>query len=101
MYPNRNNFSPGKDQCTIPCSDTDYEVIPSSTVNQNEPYSSYMTFQYQRRTYNTIIEQELYSWEQLLGEAGGFIGLMMGMSVLSLVEIIVFIAIVAMTHVFK
>ena len=42
--------------------------------------------------YRLIEEKELYAWDKMLGELGGFLGLVIGASILSLVEIIVFIA---------
>ena len=36
-------------------------------------------------------EKELYTWDQMACEIGGFIGLVIGMSILSLIEIIVYV----------
>ena len=47
-----------------------------------------MSVQLQRvDTYKIMEEKELYTWDQMACEVGGFIGLIMGMSIISLVEI--------------
>ena len=51
-----------------------------------------MAVQLQRvDTYKIMEEKELYTWDQMACEVGGFIGLIMGMSIISLVEICAYI----------
>ena len=38
-------------------------------------------------------EKELYPWDKMLGEIGGIVGLMMGASALSIVEVLIYVAI--------
>ena len=54
-----------------------------------------------------VIEQEMieevpaYTWEKLFSDFGGCVGLMTGTSVLSIVEIIIFISLVVMERVYR
>ena len=41
-------------------------------------------------------EKKLYSWEQMLAEIGGIVGLLIGMSALSLIEILSYIGLAIM-----
>ena len=79
--------------CAFPCTDLDLGVMPSF----NERKKSRMTakyrisLQYQRvDAYKVMEEKELYPWDQMACEIGGLIGLVIGASIISLVEIIAY-----------
>lgn len=77
--------------CQLPCEEINYDISTTS-FNANMKKSS-VTFSLENQHPNVlthVLENELYSWESLLAESGGFIGLMAGMSVLSLVEIMIY-----------
>ena len=51
-----------------------------------------VSIQYQNPdSYKIIEEKQLYGWDQILGEIGGLVGLMLGASMISLVEIFTYI----------
>jgi acid-sensing ion channel 5 len=59
---------------------TTFEEIKSSVVKVNIFYND--------MSYTTVTETESLSWDTLLGNIGGMLGLFLGMSLLSLVEIL-------------
>ena len=44
-------------------------------------------------SYRLIEEKQLYGWDQILGEIGGLAGLVLGASIISLLEIFAFLLI--------
>lgn len=82
--------------CRFPCNDLDLSIVStvqegSSKLVGNETVYR-LSIQFQRvDTYKIMEEKELYTWDQMACEIGGFIGLVIGMSILSLIEIIVYI----------
>ena len=42
-------------------------------------------------SYRIVEEKQLYSWEQIAGEVGGFLGLVIGASFISVIEIILYL----------
>ena len=83
--------------CRFPCEDLDLNVVSttreSSCNNDNNISDVYkMSIQYQKvDTYKIMEEKTLYTWAQMACEIGGFIGLVMGMSVISVVEVFAYI----------
>ena len=82
--------------CRLPCKDLELSIV--STVQEgyqkrNKNDTVYrLSIQFQRvDTYKIMEEKELYTWDKMACEIGGFIGLVIGMSILSLIEIIVYI----------
>lgn len=63
--------------------------------NKNKITTSFSQFslsiQYQHpQIYTTIEEKELYSFSEMLAEIGGFIGLLIGASCMSVLELIIY-----------
>ena len=80
-------------ECRFPCHDYDLSVIHSFNERKDtEIKATYqVSVQYQKvDTYQTMEEKELYTWDQMLSEMGGLIGLIIGASVISVVEIFVY-----------
>ena len=83
-------------ECRFPCEDLDLNIV-STTHDPDEHdrngtkaarWEYMVSVQLQRvDTYKIMEEKELYTWDQMACEVGGFIGLIMGMSIISLVEI--------------
>ena len=42
-------------------------------------------------TYNIMEEKELFTWSQMVCQIGGFLGIIIGMSVMSVVEVLVYV----------
>ena len=87
--------------CSFPCEDLDLNIVATThdaddehDTNRKEvpKYEYLVSVQLQRvDTYKIMEEKELYTWDQMACEVGGFIGLIMGMSIISLVEIGVYL----------
>ena len=82
--------------CQFPCEDLDLGAVSNyhqrggyrKEKNRSNPVYR-LSVQLQRvDTYKIIEEKELYSWDQMACEIGGFIGLIIGSSVISVVEIV-------------
>lgn len=84
-------------ECEFPCDDYGLSVIHSFNERKDPRIKAkyQINIQYQKvDTYQTMEEKELYSWDQMLSEMGGLIGLIIGASVLSVVEIFVYLFLV-------
>lgn len=96
----RKELNPASD-CRFPCEDLDLHVVSSvhegnhafkKSKIPNDTTRYEINVQFQRvDTYKIMEEKELYTWDQMACEIGGFIGLIMGMSIISLVEVLAFI----------
>ena len=84
-----NSFS----NCRFPCEDVELNIVSYIHVHNTTNDGHYrFSIQFQRfDTYKIMEEKELYTWYQMACEIGGFIGLVMGMSIISLVEIFTYI----------
>lgn len=81
--------------CRFPCEILDLGTVSNYHEKDSErdktktTHEYRLSIQFQRvDTYKIIEEKELYSWYQMACEIGGFIGLVIGSSVISLVEIL-------------
>ncbi|XP_057302822.1 acid-sensing ion channel 5-like [Hydractinia symbiolongicarpus] len=83
--------------CPFPCEDLDLGILTAvheknSRRRKVNKYVYHVSIQYQRvDTYKIMEEKELYSWDQMACEIGGLIGLVIGASIISLVEIFAYI----------
>ncbi|XP_066927913.1 acid-sensing ion channel 2-like [Clytia hemisphaerica] len=80
-------------ECNFPCTDYDLSVIHSFNERKDPRIKAkyQINIQYQKvDTYQTMEEKELYPWDQMLSEMGGLIGLIIGASVISVVEVFVY-----------
>ena len=85
---------PLKGECPFPCHELDLGITSSYNERRRKPKDSKWIYnialQFQHVDYYKIMEEKaLYSTSQLMCEVGGFVGLVMGASLLSFVEIIV------------
>ena len=85
---------PLKGECPFPCQELDLGITSSYHERQGKTNSKDLIYnialQFQHVDYFKIMEEKaLYSTRQLMCEIGGFVGLVMGASLLSFVEIIV------------
>ena len=88
------------ERCPFPCQELELQAI--ATFSERTPLMKKMdgkeevfrvSIQYQNPdSYKIIEEKQLYGWDQILGEIGGLVGLMLGASMISLVEIFTYIA---------
>jgi len=78
--------------CPFPCESVDLSVLPVSheEIRGSSAYTTYyVNIQLEHvDTIRTIEEKELYSWYQMTCEIGGFVGLVIGASLISCIEII-------------
>lgn len=85
----------GIKQCAFPCEDLDLGIVSTfheRNVKQKGPAIYRISIQYQRvDSYKVMEEKELYSWDQMACEIGGFIGLVIGASIISVVEIFAYV----------
>ena len=51
---------------------------------------------YKSLNYEKISAQEAFPWQSLLGEVGGFIGLLLGASCMTIIEVIDFLGLLVM-----
>ena len=75
-------------ECPSPCHETEYKVnlVRRSDLN----YIKLMIY-YENRQLTVLREQPTYTSDRLLADVGGLVGLLVGMSTLSLVEVFVFV----------
>lgn len=82
--------------CPFPCEALDLNVISTvrdplyENVVHSDDYKLDIHFQ-RVDTYKVMEEKPLYTWDQMACEIGGFIGLVMGMSIISVVEVVAYI----------
>ena len=76
--------------------------MPYVREYQSESKSMYqIALSYQsKETYKIIEEKELYPWEQMMSEIGGFLGVVIGASIISVFEIIDYLTLVVMNKYF-
>lgn len=92
--------------CPFPCEEIEYITTPTIYYNNiNTSTSNRTTYRFEMQyqqvdSYKTIEEKQLYSLDQVAGEVGGFLGLVIGASFISIIEI-VFYAILCMIHKIK
>ena len=88
----------GVDDCPVPCEELELSVVSSfhgvendkSKCEEEETYDVHI--QYANIDANRIVEEkQLYSWDQIAGEVGGFLGLVIGASFISIVEIVLYL----------
>ena len=90
-------------ECGLPCNENIYTVVTSSIsdcswleASEREIFINYPTNQY----YHVFEEAQLYSFEQLLCECGGLFGLFTGSSGISIIEVVVYLALLLFQKVF-
>ena len=67
-----------------------FSLLPSANLHNR--YHNQFTIQYQSiDTYTVMEEKPLYRWDQLACEIGGIISVLIGMSVISVIELIVYV----------
>ena len=79
--------------CPFPCKEIDYGVSVSTYAKLTNSWNKEFVIRLQNRlrnTYKVLEEKEVYSWDSFISESGGLIGVMIGASVLSILEIIAF-----------
>ena len=91
----RKNFvkikGPPKEICPFPCSEMSLRISPHSYKQDNAPQDVYdVELQLESvDSYTLMEEQPIYSLEQLSAEIGGFLGLVVGASFLSFIEMFI------------
>lgn len=82
--------------CVLPCEEMELMTMLSShemNGKQDGNKSIYrVDIQYQNvDTYRVVAEKKLFSWDQVIGEVGGLLGLVIGASFMSVIEIIAYL----------
>lgn len=91
----RKNFAtvkgPPKEVCPFPCSEMSLRISPHSYKQDNAPQDTFdLELQLESvDSYTLMEEQPIYSMEQLSAEIGGFLGLVVGASLLSFIEMLI------------
>ena len=83
-----------KSTCTFPCYEIEYDVRPvyGKRITHENTQTFDVQIQYNKvDTYKIIEEKALYSSEQLACEIGGLIGLLLGASLISMIEIFAYV----------
>ena len=83
----------GSDECLPSCRKTIYESVAIKREISKGFDKNVLLIQYPRLIKETLTQKDEYSWEEALGFIGGTIGLMSGMSLLSVIEIILLVLI--------
>lgn len=84
-----------KSDCPVPCNEIKYDVtsfvipLPKREYSATSLYSIQIGYQ-TPDSYEVVEEKEIYPWDKLVCEFGGLLGLVIGASVLSLVEIFIY-----------
>lgn len=80
------------DDCPVPCQEIELFTL-STFHNIKKNNNSLYTVEIQHDkfdSYKVIQEKQLYSWDQIAGEVGGFLGLIIGVSFVSIVELLAY-----------
>ena len=82
--------------CQFPCENLELNIVSydHESINEDDELDGKYTLsiEFQRvGAYKVMEEKELYTWNQMACEIGGFIALVMGMSLISVVEILAYI----------
>ena len=78
-------------QCQFSCLETTYDTIIRKTHETPYSYMAEINIVYEKNTFTLVKEYEAYPLNKFFTDIGGWCGLFVGMSFLSLIEIIVFI----------
>lgn len=78
--------------CPVPCHEIEVHTMPFFYKPRSPNHSLYNIEIIHNKydSYKVINERPLYTWEQVAGEAGGIIGLIVGVSFISIVELFVY-----------
>ena len=85
------NVDPPKDLCPFPCKELSltFSTSTNDKVTSLDPWSYQIEMQLDNvDSYTILEEQPLYSAEQMSAEIGGFLGLVVGASLLSVIELL-------------
>ena len=74
--------------CPLPCHEMDFGATVSRVSEFKDGWLLYLMYKSHKVT--SITEKPDYPFEQFLSEVGGLVGLLVGMSVLSVIEIVVY-----------
>ena len=90
------NIEDATPNCPMPCSESNYDmnsfVLPYIGTQRSSAATYSLQIGYQKLdSYDVVEERELYSWDKLASEFGGLLGLVIGASMLSVVEIMVYL----------
>ena len=90
------------EKCAFPCSEVELMFFP--TFKRARPNTTSATYKltikyYHVAAYRIMEEKALYSWDQLACEIGGFISVVIGASIISLIEVFVFLVLVIVKNV--
>ena len=79
-------------ECPFPCEEIEYTTMPTfhSQSPKDDPKPTFrLHIQYHRvDSYKSIEEKQLVTWDQVAGEVGGLVGLVIGASFISIIEIV-------------
>ena len=85
--------------CQQPCTQRVYEVTRKRVGDLVGPFYWRLKIRFKNKMVNVIREHTLYTAQELISQVGGSCGLFLGMSILSLIEII-FHAVISIVKVF-
>ena len=78
--------------CQLPCRESIYEAKLDRKIEQKIRKAWMFAIYFKRKQIKSVEERPAYDGKYLLADVGGLVGLLVGMSVLSLVELVVYIA---------
>ena len=90
------------EKCAFPCSEVELMFFPTfKRARPNVTSPTYkLTIKYHHvAAYRIMEEKALYSWDQLACEIGGFISVVIGASIISLIEVFVFLVLMVIKKV--
>ena len=76
--------------CQLPCRESIFEANLERKIEEKPRKSWMFTIYFKRKQIKNITERPLYEGKYLLADLGGLVGLLVGMSALSLVELVVY-----------
>ena len=84
------------DLCPVPCEELDLVTMTTvySPYNPSQHYEVEVQLQ-DVDSYKVVTENQVFTWDQLAGGIGGFLGLMIGASLVSVIEILVYVVLCA------
>ena len=79
------------DDCPVPCQEIELYTSPTfHTIKKNDSLYTVDIINEKFDSYKVIQEKQLYTWDTIAGDVGGFLGLIIGASFVSVVELMVY-----------
>lgn len=85
------------DRCPVPCHEIELYTLSTFHESSEDETRYQVEIQHDKfDSYKVIQEKQLYTWDQIAGEVGGFLGLIIGVSFVSVVELLAYFSLLVL-----